>query len=63
MEYTLSFANIGDAPPDNVVITDGVPVDGEFWPSASTAGWVCAPDNFNPARAPSMWARSRRSPG
>ncbi len=43
--YTLSYENIGNQGATGVVITETVPADSTFNAGASTAGWVCAPNN------------------
>jgi uncharacterized repeat protein (TIGR01451 family)/CSLREA domain-containing protein len=43
--YTLSYSNIGNQGATGVVITETVPADSTFNAGASTAGWVCAPNN------------------
>jgi uncharacterized repeat protein (TIGR01451 family) len=43
--YTLDFTNVGNADATGVVITETVPVNTTFNPSASTTGWLCAPDH------------------
>jgi methionine-rich copper-binding protein CopC len=43
--YTLAYSNIGNQGATGVVITETVPADSTFNPGASTAGWVCAPNN------------------
>lgn len=43
--YTLNYANVGNQNATGVTITDIVPANTTFNPAASTAGWVCVPDN------------------
>ena len=43
--YTLTFANAGNQGATGVAISDTVPAHTTFNPGASTAGWVCVPDN------------------
>ncbi len=43
--YTLSYSNIGNQGATGVVITETVPADSTFNAGASTAGWVCLPNN------------------
>ncbi len=43
--WTLNFNNAGDQDATGVALTDTVPANSVFNPAASTAGWVCAPDN------------------
>ncbi|MCB9436685.1 MAG: DUF11 domain-containing protein [Anaerolineales bacterium] len=43
--YTLTYTNFGDQDATNVVITETVPANTTFNPGASTAGWVCLPNN------------------
>ena len=43
--YTLTYANAGGQAATGVVLSDTVPTNTTFDPGASTAGWVCAPNN------------------
>ena len=43
--YTLSYANTGNRGASGVVLTDVVPASTTFNPGASTAGWLCTPNN------------------
>ncbi|MCX6030943.1 MAG: DUF11 domain-containing protein, partial [Chloroflexi bacterium] len=43
--YTLIFQNVGNQGATGVKITDTVPAHTTFNPGASTAGWVCVPNN------------------
>ena len=43
--YTLTYANSGDPDATGVVLTETVPANTTFNAGASTAGWVCAPNN------------------
>ncbi|MEQ1643361.1 MAG: FG-GAP-like repeat-containing protein, partial [Pyrinomonadaceae bacterium] len=43
--YTLSYSNLGPSAASGVVLTETVPVGSTFNAGASTAGWVCAPNN------------------
>jgi uncharacterized repeat protein (TIGR01451 family) len=43
--YTLNYANPGNQNATGVVLTETVPASTTFNPGASTAGWVCVPDN------------------
>jgi uncharacterized repeat protein (TIGR01451 family) len=43
--YTLTYANGGGLGATGVVLTDSVPANTTFNAGASTAGWVCAPNN------------------
>ncbi|MBP7998732.1 MAG: DUF11 domain-containing protein [Chloroflexi bacterium] len=43
--YTLSYANNGNQNATGVVITDTVPANSTFNPTASNPGWSCAPNN------------------
>lgn len=43
--YTISYDNIGNQNATGVVITETVPANTVFNAGASTAGWICAPDN------------------
>lgn len=43
--YTLDIDNVGNVDATGVVVTDTVPPFTTFNPAASSAGWVCAPDN------------------
>jgi uncharacterized repeat protein (TIGR01451 family) len=43
--YVLNYQNVGDQNATGVVITETVPVGSSFNAGASTAGWVCVPDN------------------
>src|SRR4029453_13892347 len=43
--YTLTYANVGNQGATGVVLTDTVPANTTFNAGASTAGWVCAPNN------------------
>jgi uncharacterized repeat protein (TIGR01451 family) len=43
--YTLVYRNVGNQTASGVEISETVPADTVFNPAASTAGWVCAPDN------------------
>lgn len=45
VSYLLDYQNSGDQSADGVELSETVPVDTEFNPGASTAGWACAPDN------------------
>ncbi len=43
--YTLTYANGGTAGATGVVLTETVPANTTFNAGASTAGWVCTPNN------------------
>ncbi|WP_313918637.1 carboxypeptidase regulatory-like domain-containing protein [Tahibacter sp.] len=43
--YSLIYANVGNQGATGVVLTETVPQHSTFNPGASTAGWVCAPNN------------------
>ena len=43
--YVINYANIGNQTSTGVEITETVPAHTVFNPSASTATWVCIPDN------------------
>jgi len=43
--YTLTYANAGNRCASGVVLTETVPANATFNSGASTAGWVCAPNN------------------
>jgi len=43
--YTLTYANIGNRGASGVVLTETVPANSTFNAGASTAGWLCAPNN------------------
>jgi uncharacterized repeat protein (TIGR01451 family) len=43
--YTLAYANAGEQNASGVVLTESVPANSTFNAGASTAGWVCAPNN------------------
>ncbi len=43
--YALTLRNTGDIGAPNSVITETVPQHTTFVPAASSAGWVCAPNN------------------
>ncbi|WP_257387372.1 beta strand repeat-containing protein [Tahibacter caeni] len=43
--YTLGYANAGNQGATGVTLTDVVPANTSFNPGASTAGWVCTPNN------------------
>jgi uncharacterized repeat protein (TIGR01451 family) len=43
--YTLTYANSGNRGASGVVLTETVPANSTFNSGASTAGWVCAPNN------------------
>lgn len=43
--YTLTYANIGNKGATGVVINETVPANTTFNAGASTAGWVCTPNN------------------
>lgn len=45
VSYTLNYQNVGNQDATGVVITETVPANSTFNAGASTAGWVCAPDN------------------
>jgi uncharacterized repeat protein (TIGR01451 family) len=45
VSYTLTYANAGNRGATGVVLTETVPADTTFNAGASTAGWVCTPDN------------------
>ncbi len=45
VSYTLTYSNTSSGGATGVVITDTVPANTTFNAGASTAGWVCAPDN------------------
>lgn len=45
VSYTLAYSNAGTQEATGVVITETVPANTTFNPGASTAGWVCVPDN------------------
>jgi uncharacterized repeat protein (TIGR01451 family) len=43
--YTLTYANSGNRGATGVVLSETVPANTTFNPGASTAGWVCVPNN------------------
>jgi uncharacterized repeat protein (TIGR01451 family) len=43
--YTLTYANSGNRGASGVVITETVPANTTFNAGASTAGWICSPNN------------------
>lgn len=43
--YTLGYANAGNQGATGVVLTETVPANTTFNPGASTAGWICTPNN------------------
>lgn len=43
--YALDYGNSGNQDADGVELEETVPVGTTFDPGASTAGWVCVPDN------------------
>ncbi|HRQ41055.1 MAG TPA: PKD domain-containing protein [Chloroflexota bacterium] len=43
--YTLSYVNNGNQDGTGVVLNETVPANSSFNPGASTAGWVCTPNN------------------
>ncbi|MFL6193003.1 MAG: hypothetical protein ACJ75H_02435, partial [Thermoanaerobaculia bacterium] len=43
--YTLTYSNTGNVAAAGVVITETVPANTTFNAGASTAGWVCSPNN------------------
>jgi uncharacterized repeat protein (TIGR01451 family) len=43
--YTLTYANGGEQGAIGVMLSDTVPANTTFNPGASTAGWVCSPNN------------------
>ena len=43
--YTLSYTNVGTQNATGVVLTETVPANTTFNAGASTAGWVCTPNN------------------
>ncbi len=43
--YTLSYTNTGNQAATGVVLSETVPANTTFNAGASTAGWVCAPNN------------------
>src|SRR5204862_5819481 len=45
VSYTLTYANGGNRGASGVVLTETVPANTTFNSGASTAGWVCTPDN------------------
>jgi uncharacterized repeat protein (TIGR01451 family) len=45
VSYTLTYANAGNQGATGVVLTETVPTNAAFNSGASTAGWVCAPNN------------------
>src|SRR6185503_10662687 len=45
VSYTLTYANGGNRGASGVVLTDTVPANTTFNVGASTAGWVCVPNN------------------
>jgi uncharacterized repeat protein (TIGR01451 family) len=45
VSYTLTYANAGNRGASGVVLTETVPANTTFNAGASTAGWVCAPNN------------------
>src|SRR5205085_446496 len=45
VSYTLTYANGGNRGATGVVLTETVPANTTFNAGASTAGWVCAPNN------------------
>ncbi|MCB2179598.1 DUF11 domain-containing protein [bacterium] len=46
VSYTITYGNNGNLAATGVEITESVPENTTFNPGASTAGWVCAPDNL-----------------
>jgi uncharacterized repeat protein (TIGR01451 family) len=45
VSYTLTYSNTSTGGATGVVLTETVPANTTFNAGASTAGWVCAPDN------------------
>jgi uncharacterized repeat protein (TIGR01451 family) len=45
VSYTLTYANNGNLGATGVVLTDTVPANTTFNAGASTAGWLCTPNN------------------
>jgi uncharacterized repeat protein (TIGR01451 family) len=45
VSYTLTYANSGNISATGVVLTETVPANTTFNTGASTAGWVCLPNN------------------
>jgi uncharacterized repeat protein (TIGR01451 family) len=45
VSYTLTYNNAGNRGSSGVVLTETVPANTTFNAGASTAGWVCAPNN------------------
>jgi uncharacterized repeat protein (TIGR01451 family) len=45
VSYTLTYSNTGNRGATGVVLTETVPANTTFNSGASTAGWVCAPNN------------------
>ena len=43
--YTLSYSNVGNQGATGVILSETVPANSTFNPSASTAGWTCVPNN------------------
>jgi uncharacterized repeat protein (TIGR01451 family)/fimbrial isopeptide formation D2 family protein len=43
--YVINFANIGNQNSTGIEITETVPANTVFNPTASSAGWLCVPDN------------------
>ncbi len=43
--YAINYANIGNQQSTGIMITETVPLYTEFNAGASSAGWVCIPDN------------------
>src|SRR5205085_8529989 len=43
--YTLTYANAGTLGATGVVLTETVPANSTFNSGASTAGWICVPNN------------------
>ena len=46
VSYTLSYQNIGEQDATGVVLTETVPANTVFEAAASTAGWICSPDDL-----------------
>src|SRR6185436_6161567 len=43
--YTLTYTNVGNRGAAGIVLTETVPANTTFNAGASTAGWVCTPNN------------------
>ncbi len=40
--YTLAYHNVGNAPADNVILSETVPANAVYEPAANTTPWTCA---------------------